>query len=399
LKVLPLFIFDENITNELPNDDHRVNFIYSILDTLNNKLNSFHSSLLCLKGNPLDVFKNLIGEHQISAVYYNNDYEPYAIKRDKQIDELLQEKSIDIHSFKDHVIFEKDEITKADGKPYKVFTPYKNKWLANFNPINFLPFNYIDFSNFAKKTFPFPLLSDLNFEPSSKKVMDINFDIIPNYHENRGFPSISTSNLSPHIRFGTISCRQILSKLSFKDSTFMNELIWREFFIMILFHFPHTVDNNFKAKYDRIDWRNNEDEFKLWCQGKTGYPFVDAGMRELNETGYMHNRVRMITAGFLCKHLLIDWRWGEAYFAKKLFDFDLSANVGNWQWASGTGCDAAPYFRIFNPKSQVTKFDKDMAYVKKWIPELMTDDYPLPVVDHKKARERALETYSKSLNS
>lgn len=395
--ILPLFIFDENIVSQLPADDHRINFIYDTISRLNNKLTHFNSSILCLRGNPLDIFKKLIEDYKITSLYHNNDYEPYAIHRDKEITELMNKNSIVVNAYKDHVIFEKDEITKADGKPYKVYTPYKNKWLSKFNPENHLPYNDVDFNKFIKKQFPFPLLTTLNFINSNKKVRAINFDIISDYKNNRNFPSTDTSNLSPFIRFGLVSCRQILSKLSLDNLSFIHELIWREFFIMIIYHFPDSSQNNFKNKYDSIKWRNDENEFKLWCDGKTGYPFVDAGMRELNKTGYMHNRVRMITAGFLCKHLLIDWRWGADYFAKNLFDFELSSNAGNWQWAAGTGCDAAPYFRIFNPITQLKKFDNDFTYVNKWVPEFQTSAYPDPIVEHKKGRERALEVYSKTI--
>ena len=300
-------------------------------------------------------------------------------------------------TFKDQVIFEEDEIVKADGKPYTVFTPYKRKWLEKFTKVNL---NLIvNFDNFYKKIIDFPSLNQLGLKNSSLKVKNYSLKNVSTYSETRNFPNLdSTSYLSPHLRFGTISVRQIITELKNKSETFLSELIWREFFMQIIFHFPHVVTKNFRPKYDGIQWVNNKEDYDNWCQGKTGYPLVDAGMRQLNETGYMHNRVRMVTAGFLCKHLLIDWRYGEAYFAKKLLDYELSSNNGNWQWAAGTGCDAAPYFRIFNPIEQLKKFDKTLTYTKKWVKDFDTLEYPKPIVDHKYARNRALEAYKKGIN-
>lgn len=241
-------------------------------------------------------------------------------------------------------------------------------------------------------------MSDLEFGESVILVKDFQLSNVENYASLRNLPAEdSTSYLSPHLRFGTVSIRQIIHLLSPKDEVFLSELIWREFFMQIIFHFPKVVSQNFHSKYDRIQWRNKEDEFQLWCQGKTGFPLVDAGMRQLNQTGYMHNRVRLVTASFLCKHLLIDWRWGEAYFAQKLLDYELSSNNGNWQWAAGTGCDAAPYFRVFNPTTQMKKFDKASKYIHTWIPEYGTTDYAKPMVDHAFARARALEVYKNGI--
>ncbi|APY10308.1 deoxyribodipyrimidine photolyase [Seonamhaeicola sp. S2-3] len=395
-KVLCVFIFDENILNELSKDDARVNFIYQRLKLINKQLQNYKTSLLVLKGKPLDIWKQIAENYQIKTVFSNKDYEPYAINRDVKIAEILKEKGIVFSTFKDQVIHEENDVLKNDGKPYTVFTPYKNKWLDVYK--HKTPEKIANTNKFLNTTHVFPTLSDIGFKASSIQVRDYNLNHLGVYKEKRDFPDADiTSYLSPHLRFGTVSIREIINKLNKNNSVFLSELIWREFFMQILYHFPHVVTRNFKSKYDGVPWRNNKAEFKKWCEGKTGYPMVDAGMRQLNKTGYMHNRVRMITAGFLCKHLLIDWRRGEAYFAKKLLDYELASNNGNWQWAAGTGCDAAPYFRIFNPIEQLKKFDKNLEYVKKWIPEFGTSDYPEPIVDHKYARQRALATYKEGL--
>ncbi|WMX13057.1 deoxyribodipyrimidine photo-lyase [Aureispira sp. CCB-E] len=396
--VLPLFIFDNNILKELPRDDARLTFIYDSLKDMDDRLKEQGASLLCRKGKPVDVWKDLLQEFDITVAYTNKDYEPYARIRDKEVSDLLEKEGIALHRIKDQVIFEEKDILKDDGDPYVVYTPYKNKWLEHFDRASIQPKAIQDYKQFYQTSFDFPNLADIDFKRSSIEVKPYDLSELQHYKELRDFPSEdATSYLSPHLRFGTVSVRQIIATLKPSDETFLSELIWREFFMQILYHFPKVVKHNFRAKYDDIAWRNNEKEFQLWCEGKTGYPMVDAGMRQLNKTGYMHNRVRMIVAGFLCKHLLIDWRWGEAYFAKKLLDYDLSANNGNWQWAAGTGCDAAPYFRIFNPITQFTKFDKKEAYVKKWVPEYNTKEYPEPMVEHKMARERALETYKQGI--
>ncbi len=395
--VLPIFIFDDSILDELPEDDARVNFIYESLSKINKQLNNHHASLQIFKGQIDEVWEKLVTTYDIQKVYSNKDYEPYAIKRDQKIKEFLNSKGIEMKTFKDQVIFEENEIVKADGKPYTVFTPYKRKWLEKFTKVNL---NLIaNFDNFYKKIIDFPTLNQLGLKNSPLKVKNYSLKNVSTYSETRNFPNLdSTSYLSPHLRFGTISVRQIITELKNKSETFLSELIWREFFMQIIFHFPHVVTKNFRPKYDGIKWVNNKEDYDNWCQGKTGYPLVDAGMRQLNETGYMHNRVRMVTAGFLCKHLLIDWRYGEAYFAKKLLDYELSSNNGNWQWAAGTGCDAAPYFRIFNPIEQLKKFDKTLTYTKKWVKDFDTLEYPKPIVDHKYARNRALEAYKKGIN-
>lgn len=401
-EVLPVFIFDKNILDELPRDDARVTFIHSLLEEIQGELKKHKKSLAVFHGAPEDIFKKLIAKHSIKAVYTNHDYEPYAIKRDMLIKEFLQKKSVDFKTYKDQVIFEKDEVTKDDGLPYVVYTPYMKKWKENFSKSQLKNHPSEDsISRISNHSYPFLSLNDIGFEPSDIKPQKYSLDasLITDYKETRDFPATDgTSHISPYLRFGALSIREVAAlALKSKKDTFLNELIWREFFMQILWHFPKTVTESFRPKYDNIKWRNNEREFKAWCEGKTGYPIVDAGMRELNTTGTMHNRVRMVTASFLCKHLLIDWRWGEAYFAQKLLDYEQSSNVGNWQWASGSGVDAAPYFRIFNPTEQVKKFDKDLKYIKKWVPEFEELDY-LPIVDHKEARERALTVYKKAVN-
>lgn len=396
-QILPLFIFDDQIINELPVDDPRVNFIYESLSKVNEQLSFKNTSVLCLRGNPIQVWEELIASYSIKSVFVNKDYEPYARDRDQAVEKLLRANTIDFLAFKDQVIHQENDVLKKDGTPYTVYTPYKNKWIENYQHKK--PEALVSNSNFFQNLIPFASLEELGIEKSKIKVQDYNLSQIYKYPEERDFPGVdSTSYLSPHLRFGTVSVRTIISKLTKNDKVFMSELIWREFFMQILFHFPKVVSGNFRSKYDGIEWLNNPEDFKHWCNGTTGYPMVDAGMRQLNKTGYMHNRVRMVTAGFLCKHLLIDWRLGEAYFAKKLLDYELSANNGNWQWAAGTGCDAAPYFRIFNPLEQFKKFDKNQDYVKKWVPEFGTDSYPEPIIEHKFARERALEVYKKGIN-
>lgn len=393
--LIPLFIFDDSILESLPKNDARVSFIYESLSKINTKLQETATSLLVRKGKNIDVWKSLLGEFDVKEVFFNKDYEPYAIERDTTICELLEGNNTVSYSFKDQVIFEEKEITKADGLPYTIYTPYKNKWLEKYRSM--APVKEYDtrshFSNFHKNDFAFPTLEQIGFEESSVKVRPHTLKFIADYQDIRDFPALDkTSYLSPHLRFGTVSIRKLVNWAFHKNDVFLSELIWREFFMQILFSFPKVVTHNFKSAYDGIQWRNNEDDFKRWCSGTTGYPMVDAGMRQLNETGYMHNRVRMVTASFLCKHLLIQWQWGEAYFAEKLLDYDMSANVGNWQWAAGTGCDSAPYFRVFNPEIQQKKFDKDGIYIRKWIKEFDLG-YGEPMVEHAMARDRAIATY------
>ncbi|OXA95570.1 cryptochrome/photolyase family protein [Flavobacterium hercynium] len=393
--VIPLFIFDDDILENLPKNDARVSFIYDSLQNINEQLAALDSSILIKKGKTQEVWQSLIEEFDVQQIFFNKDYEPFAIKRDLAIAEIAKKHNIEVLSFKDHVIFEEKEITKADGLPYTIYTPYKNKWLERYHLAGqALEYDTKPlFSNFSKNKFGFPDLKTIGFERSTIKVVPHNLTQIANYKETRDFPALDgTSYLSPHLRFGTVSIRKLVNWANKKNQTFLSELIWREFFIQILFSFPRVVNHNFKPAYDGIQWRNNEDDFKRWCSGTTGYPMVDAGMRQLNETGYMHNRVRMVVASFLCKHLLINWQWGEAYFAEKLLDFELAANVGNWQWAAGTGCDAAPYFRVFNPEIQQKKFDEKAIYIRKWIPEFDLG-YNEPMIDHAFARDRAIATY------
>ncbi len=404
--VMPIFIFDIDILDKLPKDDARVTFLHDTLQKMRNDLQKEHASSIGLfHGKPLDIFQNLLEEYEVQAVYTNHDYEPYARERDATIQKLLSENEVDFLTFKDQVIFEKEEVVKDDGDPYVVYTPYKNKWKERFNPDDDLNIHYTSqyLDNVvAHSRLPNLSLSDMGFKTSKIKVPDyiVTPTLIQNYEATRNYPAKEhgTSRLGPHLRFGTVSVRKMMKKaVAEQNEVFWSELIWREFFMQILWHFPHTVNKAFRAKYDRIEWRNNEEEFEKWKNGETGYALVDAGMRELNQTGYMHNRVRMLVASFLCKHLLIDWRWGEAYFTEKLLDYDQSANVGNWQWAAGSGVDAAPYFRIFNPMTQIDKFDKQKEYINKWVPDLQELTYPPKMVDHKMARERCLKTYKEAV--
>jgi deoxyribodipyrimidine photo-lyase len=399
--VLPVFIYDTNILDDLPKKDKRVVFIRQKLKELNAQLREHSSSFFILHDTPLNAFKKICDKFNVQQVFTNHDYEPYAIKRDKIVGDYLEGQNISLHNYKDQVIFEKSEVINAQGKPYKVYTPYSNRWKEKYakeKPTSFCSEEKL--SNLLKTDpFHFPSLTEIGFEDVEIFIPEPNIDeeTIRHYDETRNLPGINgTSHLSVRLRFGTLSIREMVRLAQELNYVFLNELIWREFYMMILFHFPHVVYQSFKPKYDHIQWRNNEEEFELWCKGETGYPIVDAGMRQLNKTGWMHNRVRMITASFLTKDLLIDWRWGEAYFAKKLLDYDLSANNGNWQWAAGTGVDAAPYFRIFNPSTQAKKFDPKQKYIKKWIDDF-EPGYLSPIVNHKKARKRALDVYKKSL--
>ena len=401
--VLPLFIFDRNILDKLADkSDARVSFIHQQLQSIHQKLALLGSSILIKYGKPEEIYQELISQYQIQKVYTNRDYEPYARERDQKISQILDQKKIPLLSFKDHVIFEPEEIQNGAGSFYKVFTPFSKVWLDRFHAKK--PLESQDFAQAnLLQTPPLPMitLEEMGFSMTSIPLpsLTVNQEIVAHYDQTRNFPAQNgTSRLGVHLRFGTISIRKLAIIASQLNATFLNELIWREFYMMILALNPQVIEHAFKPQYDSIPWRNNEAEFTAWCKGQTGYPIVDAGMRELNATGYMHNRVRMIVASFLTKHLLIDWKWGEAYFAQKLLDFELASNNGGWQWAAGTGTDAQPYFRIFNPESQTEKFDKDLKYIKKWIPEFGTSQYPTPIVEHKFARARALETYKKALD-
>ncbi len=399
--VLPIFIFDSEILDDLPKNDARVSFIFDTLQNMRKELQNSGSSLPMYFGKPAAIFKDLFNQYDVQKIFTNRDYEPYAKQRDEKIEKIANENNSEFLTFKDQVIFEKDEVVKSDGDPYVVYTPYMKLWKEEFKKIDLeVQYTSQHFDNFIQNSrLPNLSLSDIGFESSSQKVPD--YDVTPSliqeYEAKRNYPAKdATSHIGPHLRFGTVGIRKIMKKaIAEKNEVFWQELIWREFFMQILYHFPNTATNAFKKKYDRIAWRNNKEEFEKWKSGTTGYPMVDAGMRQLNESGFMHNRVRMLVGSFLCKHLLIDWRWGEAYFAEKLLDYEMASNVGNWQWVAGSGVDAAPYFRIFNPTTQAKDYDKDLEYIKKWIPEYGTDDYPKEMVDHKEARERALEAYKK----
>lgn len=402
LPILPIFIFDPNILDKLPSKkDGRVEFIHHSLEKLHQYFQSKGSTLQVFHQKPLEVFESLMKTFSIEAVFTNHDYEKYAIERDQAVKELLQKKNIEFKLFKDQVIFEKDEVLSGQNTPYTVFTPYSKKWKATLHehPIELYPSEIG--GNFFHVTSKIPTLEEIGFEKSGLTFpeKEVAVNIIKQYGSNRDFPSLNaTSRLSVHLRFGTISIRKLLLFAMKNSETYVNELIWRDFYFNILYHFPHISEGkSFKPAYDLIQWENNETYFDAWKNGMTGYPIVDAGMRELNATGFMHNRVRMIVASFLVKHLLIDWRCGEAYFAEKLLDFDFSANNGGWQWASGSGCDAAPYFRVFNPTLQTQKFDAELTYIKKWVPEFQDFSYPRPIVVHEVARKKVLDVYAKAL--
>lgn len=402
--VVPIFIFDNNILDELKDkQDKRVSFIYDQVAGIQKKLLKLGSTLHVLYDTPKDSYKRLFNQYDIQAVYTNEDYEPYAQERDNEILYMLAERGVTLNLYKDQVIFHKGEVLKDDGKPYTVYTPYSKKWKQKLNDFYLKPYpteQYFDKLH-RQPEVALPTLTDMGFEYASYDIVDpvLDEEIASSYKETRDIPSVKgTTRLSIHLRFGTISIRKLAKQAMGLNETLLNELIWREFFQMILWHFPKVVNHSFHPDYDKIAWRNNEAEFEKWCKGETGFPIVDAGMRELNQTGYMHNRVRMIVASFLTKDLLIDWRWGEAYFAEKLLDYDLSANIGGWQWAAGSGCDAAPYFRVFNPDLQTKKFDPELKYVRKWVPEFEDfSKYPQPIVDHKEARERCLKVYKEAL--
>ncbi|MCM2281930.1 MAG: DNA photolyase family protein [Bdellovibrionaceae bacterium] len=406
LPVVPIFIFDTEILERLEDrDDLRVQFIHQRVLDLHEELVHAGSALTIKHGRPLAVWKELLKRYEIRAVYFNHDYEPAAIERDAKIRAFLEKAGVAVRSFKDQVIFERDEVQKDSGGPYTVFTPYSKKWKASLSARDVRPANG-DLSNLLRVDQPLsddhlpPSLERIGFRPKTFSYPEAKIDRkrMAAYAKTRDWPAqAGTSHLSLHLRFGTISIRELVSIASKTSETYLNELIWREFFMQILFHFPYAVDGPFRPEYSAIAWRQDEEQFAAWCEGRTGYPLVDAGMRELNATGFMHNRVRMVTASFLAKHLLMDWRWGEAYFARKLLDFDLAANNGNWQWVAGTGCDAAPYFRIFNPEAQQKKFDPDMTYIRQWVPEYGTSTYPTAIVEHALARARALREYKAAL--
>ena len=400
--VQPVFIFDSDILDGLENKKHaRVEFIHRELARLQDELRQRGASMDVRTGKPLEVWKSLCADYAIHAVWANRDYEPYARKRDREIYEFLQGRSIPFKAVKDHVIFEKDEILKSDGAPYRVYTPYSKAWrkILTGEQLRHCPSEeQKHWANTGVKRLPG--LRQLGFEPAGLvfPAREPDERIIGKYHETRDIPSLQgTTRMGVHLRFGTVSIRMLAGIALHNNDKYLDELTWRDFYQAILWHYPHVTERNFDSRYDGVRWSNNREEFKKWCTGTTGYPLVDAGMRQLNNTGYMHNRLRMITASFLTKHLLIDWRWGEGYFAEKLLDYELASNNGGWQWAAGTGVDAAPYFRIFNPYTQADKFDRDRKYIRRWVPEYDTPDYPPPMVDHKAARERTLNVYRQAL--
>jgi deoxyribodipyrimidine photo-lyase len=404
LPVLPVFIFDKEILCQLEdNDDARMTFIHQTIENLDKELQGHSSSLLVLYDKPEHAWNVLLTDYNVSAVYTNHDYEPYAKTRDEAIGALLKKHGISFNTYKDQVIFEKDEVVKDDGSPYTVYTPYNRKWYQKLSPFYLKAYpNKKYFKKFLKAgPFKIPTLKQVGFEKSNQWFPPVKYkELIPFYPEKRDFPAIKgTTHIGLHLRFGTVSIRELASTANdFKEKTWLNELIWREFYMMILYHFPKTADHAFRPEYDRIKWVNDEDQFAAWCNGETGFLLVDAGMRELNNTGYMHNRVRMVVASFLSKDLLIDWRWGERYFARKLLDYEMASNVGGWQWSAGSGTDAAPYFRIFNPDSQLKKFDPELKYIKKWVPEYADfSKYPKPIIEHAFARERCLKAFKEAL--
>jgi|TARA_B100000795_G_scaffold21644_1_gene14418 deoxyribodipyrimidine photo-lyase len=404
-KVLPIFIFDKEILKKLPKQDARLEMILMSLNTIDLAMKAKKCSVGKFHGTPKAIFIELIKKWRVEKVICNEDYEPYATNRDAEIRGLLEREGVAFEMHKDQVIFAKDEIVKKDGSPYKVYTPFSRKWLERFedNELKTYPSETLLGNLISDESLPKINLADLGFDKSTIVEPKYSFDnkIIDEYEETRNFPSLdSTSRLGSYLRFGIVSVRSLVQKAASRSNNiFLKELIWREFFMQILWHFPHTSHKSFKPQYDRIEWLNNPTDFEKWCKGDTGYPLVDAGMRQLNQTGFMHNRVRMLVGSFLCKHLLIDWRWGEAYFAEKLLDYEMSSNIGNWQWVAGCGVDAAPYFRIFNPSEQVKKFDKELRYIQKWVPNFQEIDYPAPMVDHKKARERCLMVYKTALST
>lgn len=403
LPVVPVFIFDPAILSQFPNpNDARLTFIHLCLTELELEFKKYNSSLQVYFSSPEVVFGQLAAKYSIQSVFTNTDYEPAAILRDQKVEKILQAKGIEFLTFNDHVIFHQNEVVKANGKPYTVFTSYSRKWKKKLasEDIQYFKSEKLLFLLKHLSSDYFPELHEIGYQVQSIQFPEKSFDrhLIENYAKTRDFPAENgTSKLGIHLRFGTISIRKLTQFAQMHSEVFLNELIWRNFYMDILWHFPHVAEKSFKPAYDFIPWRNNEAEFECWCAGQTGYPLVDAGMRELNETGYMHNRVRMVVASFLTKHLLIDWRWGETYFASKLLDFEMASNNGGWQWASGSGCDAAPYFRVFSPDLQTKKFDHDLKYIRKWVPEFETAAYQKPMVDHAFARNRAIETYRKAL--
>ncbi len=398
LPILPLFIFDPAITATLPEDDARISFIYDSLLVLQRELSAAGGSLLVEQGVPEEVIMRLLKRYRVTALFANEDFEPAAVQRDAAVERLLKDRDIAFIRLTDHVIFRPDAVVKRDGNPYTVFTPYRNRWRMHLDEVGLETFRIPDHLSLLKGHSPIPPLERFGFRSAAIAPEPLNIAAIAGYGDARDYPALdSTSRAGPHLRFGTVSIRRLVEIAVSQQPEFLNELIWREFFIQIMYHYPRSLTKNFRSKYDAVAWRSDEADFERWCSGQTGFPMVDAGMRELNATGYMHNRVRMITAGFFCKDLLLDWRLGERYFAQKLLDYEASSNVGNWQWAAGTGCDAAPYFRVFNPLTQQKRFDPQGRYIRKWVPEIGTGSYPQPMVDHSWARRRAIDVYASAV--
>lgn len=399
-----LFIFDTGLLKGLPRTDARVHFIHQTLESLKDGLQRQGADLWVRHGDVLEIWDKLSRENDIAAVYANHDYEPSARRRDEAVARLLEKRGVEFKTFKDQCLFEKSEILNGSGKPYTVFTPYKKKVLAELTDERLRPFKSESLGaryRPAAQKERMPTLRELGFEPSAQRWAEprVPWRVIDSYDRTRDFlaDEKGTTRLGPHLRFGTLSVRALAKEGKKRNATWLSELIWRDFFMQILWHFPFVETRSFREAFERVEWRKSKADFDRWREGRTGYPLVDAGMRELNATGFMHNRARMVTASFLTKHLLIHWREGERYFAEKLLDYDLAANNGNWQWAAGTGCDAAPYFRVFNPETQAKRFDPDGEYVRRWVPEAGTDDYPAPMIDHAEARGRALRAFHSAL--
>ena len=402
--VVPLFVFDKNILDRLDNqDDARITFLHDRISHMQGEASDLGGSLLVVHDDPINVLETLAENGMMKAVYTNEDYEPYAQTRDAAARNFLKTRGVAFHTFTDHVIQAPGEVTKPDGTPYTVFTPFSKRWHLNLSEENMKTSpSEKHLGSLHTWDSTLPSLDSIGFKRSSISAPEatITKNVLTQYSEMRDIPSVrGTSRLSVHLRFGTKSIREA-AKEGFKYSEkWLTELIWRDFYQHVMHAFPHSMKDAFRPQYDRVPWRHNDEDFQRWTRGETGYPLVDAGMRELLATGFMHNRVRMVVASFFCKHLLLDWRLGERHFAAHLLDFELASNVGGWQWAAGSGCDAAPYFRVFNPTSQLQKFDRELTYVRKWVPEYGTESYPTPMVDHKMARQRAIDTYKNALSS
>lgn len=404
LPILLLFIFDKNILSKLAKDDARVDFIHRTLEKLRTQLQSYKASILCVHGFPDEIIRKLIKSVRINAIFHAEDFEPAAKLRDDKIKEIAQESGIAVYTALDHVIFHPSSVLNKQGRPYLVYTPYYRAWKEKFvQNLDFLCQQKSNEFQGIEADFDIPTLKEIGFAPTPIALPQATVDrtLMETYKERRDFPAQdAASRLGLHLRFGTISPLQLaLEAAKTTDDTFLKQLIWREFFIQIMYHFPESMNAAFKPAYRNMPWRFDEGQFDRWKAGQTGIPIVDAGMRELIATGTMHNRVRMIAASWLTKNLLIDWRLGERYFAEKLLDFELASNVGNWQWVAGTGVDAAPYFRIFNPHSQAKKFDPQGAYIRKWVPEFDSLTYTAPMIDYKASRERCLAFYKEHVTT